>query len=210
MELANKYFVSTDGTQWEDVTTKWNGVKILAINGFNEKGEAINIYNEQWVNSQTEDFMVTTQVTENNVTRDVVIRKNVDLTVTFIVSRRYASSVIDEQSVYDSVVSYMCDNGYFYIKSAYTNKSAKVSCLKGFKPTTQKLHRGTASYILTTVTLHTLDVPTSTSVPSYSVVQNPTGNPKQLGFYEKNGTDSEYRLTWDNTVVSGKTYYTST
>lgn len=203
MELANKYFVSTNGTTWEDVTTKWNGVKILAIDGFNEKGDAINIYSEQWQTSQNEDFMVTSA-------NGSVVRKNVDLTVTFIVSRRYASSVIDEQSVYDSVVSYMCDNGYFYIKSAYTNKSAKVSCLKGFKPTAQKLQRGTASYILTTVTLHTLDVPSSTSVPSYSVVQNPTGNPKQLGYYEKNGTDSEYRLTWDTTVVSGKTYYTAT
>ena len=201
-ELTNKYFVSTNGTTWEDVTTKWNGVKILSIDGFNERGEAVNIYAEQWQTSQNEDFMVTSA-------NGSVIRKNVDLTVTFIVSRRYASSVIDEQSVYDSVVSYMCDNGAFYIKSAYTNKYAKVACLKSFKPTSQKLNRGKASYILTTVTLHTLDVPTSTSVPSYSVVQNPTGNPKQLGYYEKNDSNNEYRLTWDTTVVSGKTYYTS-
>ena len=161
-ELTGKYYVSTNGTSWEDVTTKWNGVRILAINGFNERGDTVNVYNEQWINSQTEDFLVTTKVTENNVTRDVIIRKNVDLTVTFIVGRRYASTTINEETVYNSIVSYMCDNGYFYIKSTYTNKYAKVACLKSFKPTTEKLNRGNKSYILATITLHTLDAPSTT------------------------------------------------
>lgn len=33
-------------------------------------------------------------------------------------------------------------------------------------------------------------------------------NPKNEGWYEKNGSDTEYRLTWDAAVVDGKTYYT--
>lgn len=160
-ELVGKYYVSTNGTSWEDVTTKWNGLKVLAINGMNERGESVNVYDEQWIDSQLEDFLVTKQTTVNNVTRDVVIRKNVDIKLTFIVSRKYASTLISEQTVYDDFVSYVCDNGAFYIKSLYTNKSAKVACLKGFEPTTEKLNRGDKSYILATVTLHTLDKATS-------------------------------------------------
>lgn len=153
-DLSNKYFVSTDGTSWEDVTTKWNGVKVLSITDMNAKGEAVNVYSEQWINSQTEDFMVTTKDSQQN---DVIIRKNVDINLTFIVSRRYAGTRINEQLLYDEIVSYMCDRGSFYIKSAYTNKYAKVACLKSFKPTTEKLNRGERSYILATIPLHVLD-----------------------------------------------------
>lgn len=157
--LSNKYFVrKTSAAAWEDITTKFDGVKVLSIDGFNERGEEVNVYNEQWVNSQTEDFMVTTTDVQGN---DVIIRKNIDLSLSFIVSRRYANGAIDEQTTYDNIVSYLCDNGDFYIKSAYVNKSAHVICLKSFKPTTQKLNRGKNSYILATITLHCLDAPTT-------------------------------------------------
>lgn len=43
----------------------------------------------------------------------------------------------------------------------------------------------------------------STSSTGYS-----SKNPKNEGWYEKNGSDTEYRLTWDAAVVEGKTYYT--
>jgi len=33
-------------------------------------------------------------------------------------------------------------------------------------------------------------------------------NPKSEGWYEKDGANSDYRLTWDAAVVEGKTYYT--
>ena len=203
--IVNKYFVSTNGTSWEDVTTKWDGMNVLSLTDMNSKGEAVNIYNEQWINSQQEDIMVTTKDSHQN---DVVIRKNIDINLTFIVGRRYASTTIDEQVVYDDVVNYMCNKGFFYVKSLYTRKYAKVACLKSFNPTTTKLNRGDRSYILATIPLHVLDVITSTSAPTYTQVQNPSGNPKALGYYEKNGSDSEYRLTWDTSVVSGKTYYT--
>lgn len=46
------------------------------------------------------------------------------------------------------------------------------------------------------------------SAATYTEVQNPTGNPKSLGYYEKDGSNDVYRLTWDTEVVTGKDYYT--
>lgn len=45
-------------------------------------------------------------------------------------------------------------------------------------------------------------------VATYTAVSEPTGNPKSLGYYEKDGSNTNYRLTWDTEVVAGKTYYT--
>lgn len=44
---------------------------------------------------------------------------------------------------------------------------------------------------------------------TYTAVQNPSGSPKTKGWYEKDGASDVYRLTWDTTVVDGKTYYTA-
>lgn len=158
-DLSNKYFVKRqESDSWQDVTMLFDGIKILSTKGFNEEGESVNVYSEQWVNSQTEDFLVTTKDENDN---DVVIRKNVDLEMTFIVGTRYsANKNIDTQSVYNAFKDYICKHGDFYIKSAYSGKYAHVVCLKGVKPTTEKLHRGNNSYILATATLHTLEPPT--------------------------------------------------
>ena len=43
----------------------------------------------------------------------------------------------------------------------------------------------------------------STSISGYN-----SKNPKTEGWYEKDGSSDVYRLTWDTTVVDGKTYYT--
>ena len=155
-DLSNKYFVKRqESDSWQDVTTLFDGIKILSIKGFNEEGESVNVYSEQWVNSQTEDFLVTTKDENDN---DVVIRKNVDLEMTFIAGSRYsASGNVDTQTVYDLFKDYICKHGDFYIKSLYSGKFAHVVCLKGLKPTTEKLHRGNKSYIMATATLHTLD-----------------------------------------------------
>lgn len=159
-ELKDKYFVrKTESETWEDIATKFDGVRILTLDGFNEVGEAVNIFTQQWVDSQAEDFMVTKQV--NN--QDVVIRKNVDLSMTIIVSRRYASTTIDEQGVFNELREYFCNHGDFYIKSLYTNMRAHVVCLSGFKPTTQKLNRGEKSYIIATIPLHCLDMASTTT-----------------------------------------------
>ena len=167
--LNNKYFVSSDGSTWQDVVSKWDGVKVLSVNGLDDVGDAVNVYTAQWVNSQSEDMMVTTQDGQGH---DVVVRKNSDISVTLIVSRRFTSSVIDEQSVYDNVVSFMAKSGAFYIRSAYSGKDAHVVCLKSFKPTNQRLNRGSQSFILVTIPLHTLDVPSAIPAPAPTPTQN--------------------------------------
>lgn len=40
----------------------------------------------------------------------------------------------------------------------------------------------------------------------FTAVVSPSGNPKTKGYFESDGTN--YRLTWDTSVVDGKTYYT--
>lgn len=43
---------------------------------------------------------------------------------------------------------------------------------------------------------------------TYTAVDEPAENPKSAGYYEKDGSNDVYRLTWDTEVVTGKTYYT--
>lgn len=158
--LNNKYYVrKTTSAEWEDLATKFQGVKVLKLDGMNEQGDAVNVYSEQWINSQAEDFLVTTQDGQGN---DVIIRKNVELQLTFIAGTRYGA--LDTQAIHDAFIEYTTKQGDFYIKSKYTGKEAHVVCLKGYKPTTQKLHRGVSdSYIMGTVELHTLDMPQTSS-----------------------------------------------
>lgn len=141
------------------------GVRVLAIDGINERGETVNVYTAQWIDSDVEDYICTKQETASGgVVHDVIIRKNIDINLTLIVSRRYtAGENIDEQSVYDDIISTLCETGDLYIKSLYTNKEMHVVCLKSFKPTAVKLHRGRDSYILATIPLHTLEPPTNVS-----------------------------------------------
>lgn len=153
--LLNKYFIKRKSSDsWQDISTAFTGLRVLKVDGIDELGDAVNVYDEQWVDKQAEDFMVTTQV--NNA--DVIIRKNVDITVTFAISRRYVESSIDEQTVYNSLQNYV-NGGDFYFKTNFTSKEAHVICLKGMKPTTLDLQRGDRSYVIGTITLHTLDIP---------------------------------------------------
>lgn len=158
--LNGKYFIKKNAEDsWTDVTTMFDGVKILSISGMNAIGDAVNVFTQQWITSQTEDFMVTLQDENQN---DVIIRANVDIEMTFIVGARYSSSPPpigsdNTQAVYDTFVEYITKHGDFYVKSEYTGKEAHVVCLKGFSPTTEKLQRQGGSYILATATLHVLD-----------------------------------------------------
>lgn len=151
-ELRNKYFIKRlQGGSWSDITTLFDGVRVLKLGGMNEVGEAVNVYTEQWVGSQEEDYMCV---------GDVVVRKNVDLEMSFIVGTRYSSNRnADTQTVYDAFKDYICNHGDFYVKSAYSGKYAHVVCLKGISVVTERLHRGVNSYILATATLHCLGEP---------------------------------------------------
>ena len=146
--LVNKYFFKRNAQdEWHDFATYFSGVRVLSIDGFLEEGDAVNVYNEQWIESNKEDFFVV---------GDKIIRKNGDLSMTLIISRRYTNLLIDEMSIYKNVKDTLLGND-FYIKSSYTGLRAHVVCNKSFKPTTTMLNRGDKSYILVTIPLHLLD-----------------------------------------------------
>lgn len=56
----------------------------------------------------------------------------------------------------------------------------------------------------------TFEEGSSNEAVTYNAVASPAGNPKTKGYWEKSGdgADAVYRQTWDETVLSGKTYYT--
>ena len=161
--MANKssgryYAKNTESGTFADITTLFDGVAVLKVDGFNTKGKPVNVYTAQWVNSQAEDFLITTLDGSNN---PVVIRENTDIEITFIVKQKYASSTINVLAQHDGFVNYMT-NSDVWIKSAYMgNKYVHCVCLKEYKPTTVKLGRGDSSYMMGTITLHCLDAPTT-------------------------------------------------
>mgnify|MGYP006988848283 FL=1 len=158
-DLKNKYFVkNTENGAFVDVTTQFDGLRILKVDGFLAKGKPVNIYNAQWINDQEEDFLITTLDNNNN---PVVIRENVDLEITFIIRSKYANNQsIDVMTQHNAFVDYMT-NSDIWLKSAYVNnRYVHCVCLKEYKPTTVKLQRGSESWIMGTITLHTLDAPT--------------------------------------------------
>lgn len=153
---SGKYFIkNTADDTYTDVTTLHDGVNILAVEGLNSRGKALNIFTQQWIDSQIEDFLITTLDTNGN---PVVIRENVDIKVVFCVGQRYASSTIDVQTVYDSFVDYMT-NSDVWVASTYVGKQVHCVALEKVEPKTIKLHRGENTYILGELTLHTLEKP---------------------------------------------------
>ena len=160
--MANKssgryYVKNTANGEFADITTMFDGVAILKVDGLNTKGKPVNIYTAQWVNDQAEDFMITTL---NEQQQPIVIRENSDIEITFIVGSKYSTNGnADTGNAHDNFIAYMT-NSDVWIKSAYVgNKYAHCVCLKEYKPTTVKLQRGTASYIIGTISLHCLDAP---------------------------------------------------
>jgi len=152
-KLNGKYFLkNTENGNYSDATTLFDGVNILAVDGFDSRGKALNVYVEQWIAGGT-DFMITS----NN---GQIVRENTDITITFIVGQRYASATIDTQTVYDSFVNYMTDTDV-WVKSSYVGKQVHCVCIDNVEPTTIKLHRGGNTYILGKIQLKTLEKPSS-------------------------------------------------
>lgn len=156
----NRFFVkNTQSGTFQDITTMFDGVAVLKLDGMLAKGEPINIFTQQWLSNQKEDFLITTLDDNDN---PVVVRKNVDLELTFIVRQKYATATIDVQTVHDNFVDYITGSD-IWLKSSYVgNKYVHCVCLKEYKPTTVKLGRGDNSYIMGTITLHCLDAPQET------------------------------------------------
>jgi hypothetical protein len=159
MNGINTYFTkNSESASWEDITSKFDGVRILKMDGFLAKGKPINIFTQQWLSNQKEDFLITTLDDNDN---PVVIRENVDVELTFMVRQKFASGTIDVQSAHDAFVDYMTGTDV-WLKSSYLgNKYVHCVCLKEYKPTTVKLGRGTDSFIIGTLTFHTLESPYS-------------------------------------------------
>ena len=157
---SNRFFAkNTESGTFQDITTMFDGVAVLKLDGMLAKGEPVNVYTAQWIDSQQEDFMITTLDGSDN---PVVVRKNVDLELTFIVRQKYATGTIDVQTVHDNFVDYITGSDV-WLKSSYVgNKYVHCVCLKDYKPTTVKLGRGDNSYIMGTITLHCLDAPQET------------------------------------------------
>ena len=155
---SGKYFIknTADGT-YGDVSSVFDGINILSVDGLNSRGKAINVFTQQWIGSQKEDFLITTNDENDN---PVIIRENVDITVVFISGQRYADAVIDVQEVYDSFVDYMTGSD-IWIASTYVDKQVHCVSLDKAEPKTVKLHRGGDTYIIGELTLHTLDKPSS-------------------------------------------------
>jgi hypothetical protein len=83
---SGKYFIKNAlEANYEDVTSAFSGVCVLKAENICGKGKAVNLYNEQWVNSQKEDFLIAGEDGR-------IVRANPDVTITFIVGRRYAAT----------------------------------------------------------------------------------------------------------------------
>ena len=159
MNGINTYFTkNSESASWEDITSKFDGVRILKMDGFLAKGKPINIFTQQWLSNQEEDFLITTLDENNN---PVVIRENVDIEITFIVRKKYATNQenFDVLAKHDAFVDYMT-NTDVWLKSAYMgNKYVHCVCEKEYKPTAIMLNRGDNSYMTGTITLHSIDAP---------------------------------------------------
>ena len=152
-KITNKYFVKNAANgSFADVTTLFDGVNVLAVEGLDAKGKALNVYIEQWIDGGT-DFMITS----NN---GQIVRENVSIKVVFVVGQRYANSTIDTQTVYDSFVDYMT-NTDVWIKSMYFGKQVHCVAIDKVEPKTVKLKRGVNEYILGEIPLQTLGAPTA-------------------------------------------------
>lgn len=155
-DLRQAYFIkNTSNGQFQDVTNAFDGVRILSVTGVAAKGKAVNVYNAQWMDSETEDFMITT----NNGT---IIRENVDIEVTFIVHQRYASDTIDVKTQHDDFINYMTNTDVWIRTSYQNNVVAHCVALDAYEPTTMKLKRDdNANYALGTIKLHCIETITT-------------------------------------------------
>ena len=152
-ESANRYFIkNTKDGDFVDITTLFDGVGVLKLEGMLNKGKPVNVYSEQWVNTQDEDFMITSS--QEGVTK--IIHENQDVSLTFIVRQTYAENQIDVQTVHDDFVAYLTGSD-IWIRSNYVGgKMVHCVCLESYEPTTVSLQRGLKSYIMGTIKLHSL------------------------------------------------------
>ncbi len=154
-DLKQAYFLkNTENGTFADVTTMFQGVRILKVDGMGAKGKAKNVFTQDWMYDETEDMEI---VMENDTDTIQILRENVDIEVTFLVKQKYASTTINVQTQHDLFVNYMTKTDV-WIKSNYMgDKSVHCVCLNEYKPTIMKLKRGNDSFAMGTITLHCLE-----------------------------------------------------
>ena len=154
-DLTGVYYVkNTQNGNFSDITTLVNGARILKIDGFNAKKKKKNVYTVSWEYEDNEDFAI---VMQNSTDVIKIIRECVDIDITFIVKQKYATSTIDVQTQHNAFVDYFTTTDV-WVKSGYAgNQIAHCVCLKDYKPTVEKYHRGVDSYAMGTISLHCIE-----------------------------------------------------
>lgn len=161
-DLTGKYFAKKAiNDEYQDFTTLFDGLRILKIDGFMSEGQPKNVYTASWEYDDDEDFAIVMQDDEDAI---IIIRECVDLDITFIIKGSYASETIDVNTQHLRFKNYMLSKDV-WIKSMYQDElEAHCVCLKEYKPTTEKYHRGIDSYVMGTITMHMLEKPTNTKM----------------------------------------------
>ena len=141
--ISNVYYVKQGTDAYQDFTTKWVGLTILKLDGFNKKGKSKNIYTRSWINSSTDDVYIP----------DVVCFENPDVAISFRVDD-FESHSVNVQSVHDNFIDYMTTHTVT-IKTLFLDKEATFVCKAEYEPTTIALKRSDGgNYILGTLTMH--------------------------------------------------------
>lgn len=161
-DLTGKYFVKkTKDGEYQDFATLFDGLRILKIDGFMSEGQPKNVYTASWEYDDDEDFAIVMQDDEDTIR---IIRECSDLEITFIIKGSYANETIDVHTQHLRFKNYMLGKDV-WIKSVYQDElEAHCVCLKEYKPTTEKYHRGIDSYVMGTITMHMLEKPTNTKM----------------------------------------------
>lgn len=151
--MSERYYIRKQDANYESVSEKFDGVFILKADGMLALGKSKNVYTDKALDEQEEQFAI---VPNGNQTR--ILYENVDITVDFIVSASRAKKYINVAQVHEDFIDYMTSSDV-YLKSLYTGLEVRAVCQKAYSPKTVMLNRGTDSYILGSLTLHTLDAP---------------------------------------------------
>jgi hypothetical protein len=197
-DLTGKYFVKkTKDGEYQDFATLFDGLRILKIDGFMSEGQPKNVYTASWEYDDDEDFAIVMQDDEDTIR---IIRECSDLEITFIIKGSYATNTIDVNTQHLRFKNYMLGKDV-WIKSVYQDElEVHCVCLKEYKPTTEKYHRGTDSYVLGTITMHMLEKPTNTKMRPI-VFQDPVV--KQLCVENWGGTFYDDEITeWEASHVT--------
>jgi len=154
-DSSNKYYVKKSRqSQYSDITSLFDGVAVLKLEGMLNKGKAVNIYTAQWIDTQEEDFAIGTLDEHDN---PIVVRENGNVSLTFIIRQKYAVSTIDIQQTHENFVNYMTTSDVWLKTNYLGGLEAHCVCLDEYEPTTVSLNRGDKSYIIGTMTFHMLD-----------------------------------------------------